>query len=59
MSVSPEQQAEIVEPGHDALELHAINKEYSERDFIFPDEVQKSILQVLRALRHSLSCSFR
>jgi hypothetical protein len=50
MPVAPQQQAEIVEPGDDSLELDAVDEEDRERDFILPDEIQKRILQILRTL---------
>ena len=50
MPVSSQQEAKIIEPGDDSLELDAIDEEDRERDFILPDEIQKCILQILRTL---------
>jgi hypothetical protein len=44
MSVTPQQHAEIIEPGHDALQFHPVDQENGERDFAFADVIEKSVL---------------
>jgi hypothetical protein len=60
VAVAPEQDAKIVEPGHDTLQFYTIDKENSERNLVFADKIQKCVLQVLGAFRcHLLKpCSF-
>ena len=55
MTITPQQDAEVVKPRDDALKLHAIDQKYGQWDFVFSDEVQECILQVLGAFgRHFL-----
>jgi hypothetical protein len=50
MAITPEQDAKVVEPRHDALQFHAIHQEYSQRSLVFPNVVQKRVLEALNAL---------
>jgi hypothetical protein len=53
MSIPAQKDAEIIEPGDDALKLDAIDKEYRQGNFLLPDVVEKGVLKVLRAIaRH-------
>src|SRR5476649_2259834 len=47
--VPSQQHAEIIEPGHDALQLHPVDQKYGERDFCFADVIEEGVLQVLSA----------
>src|SRR5215510_6790203 len=47
MGVAAEQHGEVVEPGDDALELHAVHQEDGDRHFVFADVVQKDVLDAL------------
>ena len=49
MPIPAQQHAEIIEPGHDALQLDPVDQKYGERDFAFSDVIEKGILQVLSA----------
>ena len=50
VSVAPQQHAEIIEPGHHALQLDAVHQEDGERDLVLADVIEKRVLQVLRAV---------
>jgi hypothetical protein len=50
VAIPPQQHTEIVEPGDDALQLDPVDQKYRQRDFVFPDVIEKSILQVLCAI---------
>src|SRR5260221_571623 len=39
VGVAPKQYAEIVEPGNDSLELHAIHEEYGDRGLVLADVI--------------------
>jgi hypothetical protein len=45
VSIAPKQQAEIVEPGDDALKLHAIDQKDRERRLGLANVIEKSVLQ--------------
>jgi len=47
MAITAQQHREIVKPGNDALQLHAIHQEYRDRRFGFANVVQEDILYVL------------
>ncbi len=47
MPVAAQQHAEIVEPGHDALQLHAVDQEDGERSFALADVIEEGVLQIL------------
>jgi hypothetical protein len=44
MAVPAKQNAEIVEPGDDTLQLHTVHEKYREGDFVFADVVEKGVL---------------
>lgn len=46
MSVPPQQDAKIIEPRHDPLELHAIDEKYRQRRLLLPDVIEESILRL-------------
>ncbi len=46
-AVAAQQNAEIVEPGDDALQLDAVDQKDRQRDFLFSDMIEESVLQVL------------
>src|SRR5262249_14227837 len=50
MPVATQQHAEIIEPGNDALEFHAIHQENGEWNFIFADVIEKGVLKILCAV---------
>jgi hypothetical protein len=53
MTVAPKQQTEIVEPGHDALELHSVDQKDRQWRFGFANVIKEGVLQVLCAVcRH-------
>src|SRR6185312_3752304 len=54
MTVAAKQHAKVVEPSHHTLELHAVDQEYSQWDFVLPHKIEESVLQVLC----SFSCHF-
>jgi hypothetical protein len=47
MRVAPQQDTEIIEPGNDALEFHAIHEKYCNGRFVLPDVIQKDVLNIL------------
>src|SRR5690606_38939461 len=47
LTVPAQQNAEIVEPGNDALQLHAVDEEDCERGFRLSDSVEEGVLEVL------------
>ena len=52
LAIAPEQDREIIEPGYDALQLHALHQEYGDGCLLPAKKVQKSVLQIWRlALR--------
>jgi hypothetical protein len=48
VAIPTQQHTEIVEPGDDALQLHAVDKKDRQRNFLFSDVIEESILKVLR-----------
>ena len=50
-SLAFEQNTEIVEPGHDALEFNAVHKEHGQGCFPLPHGVEENVLQVLFFVR--------
>jgi hypothetical protein len=50
MRISPQQDAKIIEPCNDALQLDAVYKENGHRGFVLSDMVQEHVLDVLRFL---------
>jgi hypothetical protein len=47
--ITPQEHTKIVEPGDNALQLHAIDKKDRERNLVLADEIEKSVLEVLGA----------
>ena len=47
MAIAPQQDAEIVKPADDALQLHTIDEKNGQWRFVLPDVIQECILQVL------------
>jgi hypothetical protein len=63
MTIPPEQQAEIVEPGDDSLQLDPVDQEDREWRLGFANMVEEGVLKVLCAVcRHcfclAVSCFF-
>src|SRR3990170_7611817 len=50
MTIPAQENAEIVEPGDDALQFHAIHEEYRHGYFLLPDIVEERVLKILRAI---------
>jgi hypothetical protein len=50
MSISPQQHAKIVKPGHDPLQLYAIDEKNREGDFGLAYMIEEGVLQVLCAI---------
>ena len=48
MPIPPQQNAEIIEPCHDALQFNAVDQENGQRNFCFADVIEESVLQILR-----------
>ena len=44
VTVPPQQHAEIIEPGHDALKLHTVNEEDRERRLVLADVIEEGVL---------------
>src|SRR5439155_22568785 len=51
MCVAAQQYREIIEPGDDALQLHAVHQEYGDRHLALPNVIQENVLNVLRFFR--------
>ena len=47
MSVTAQQQGEIVKPCDDALEFHTVDKKNCNRSLVLPDRVKEHFLNVL------------
>src|SRR5262249_9264176 len=45
--VATQKDAEIIEPGHDALQLNPVDQEDRERSFVLSDMVQEGVLEIL------------
>jgi hypothetical protein len=52
MSIAAQQQAEIVEPGNDALELYAVHEENRKRNLGFTDVIEERVLEIVTLLSH-------
>src|SRR5271166_2349487 len=52
MRVAPQQHAEIIKPGNNALELDAVDEKHGYRCFVLTHMVQKDILNILLLRRH-------
>ena len=54
--IAPKKNAEIVEPGHDPLQLNAIDEKDRKRSLVFPNVIKKGVLQILLLVwSHDLS----
>jgi hypothetical protein len=47
VTVTPQEDTEIVKPRHNALQFDAIDQEYGEGRFLLPDVIEKCVLQAL------------
>src|ERR1700690_1806166 len=47
MGFAAQKHREIIEPGHDALKLDAVDEKYGRRGLVFAQVVEKRILQIL------------
>src|SRR5690606_20184824 len=54
MPVAAQQNAEVVEPVHDALKLDAVDEKYCESRFLLSNVIEEGILQILSAVSHVL-----
>jgi hypothetical protein len=45
VAVPAQQDAEIIEPGHDSLKLHAVHEEDGQRRLVLSDIIEKSVLE--------------
>jgi hypothetical protein len=53
VSIPAQKDTEIVEPRDDALKLHAVDQKDRQGNFVLPDIIEKSVLEILRAIaRH-------
>src|SRR6516165_6959563 len=50
MPVATQQHAKIIEPGDDALQLHATHQKNGEWNFVFADVIEKCVLKILCAV---------
>ena len=57
MAVATQQHAEIIEPGHHALQFDAVHQKDGERNFGFADVIEEGVLQVLCAIGCHGRCS--
>jgi hypothetical protein len=46
-AIATQQQTEIIKPGDDALQFHAVNKKDGDWSFRFPDVIEEGVLQIL------------
>src|SRR6056297_1028469 len=58
LTVAPQQNAEIVEPGNHTLQLDPVDQEYRDRDLGLAHLIEKRVLQILPIRSHSISCLF-
>src|SRR5688572_12970111 len=47
LRIAPKQQAEVVEPGNNALELVPVHEEDRDRDLLLANMIEEGVLQVL------------
>jgi hypothetical protein len=57
VAIPPQQDAEIVEPRHDALEFNAIDQKNRQRNFAFTNVIEKGVLEILCSLGRHCRCS--
>lgn len=50
MPVAAQEDAKVIEPGNDALQLHAVHEEDRQRRFAFANVIEKRVLQILSAV---------
>src|SRR5262249_44593263 len=50
MSIPPQQHAEVIKPGHNALQFDSVHQENGEWYFAFADVIEKGVLQILRTI---------
>jgi len=58
LPVAAQEDAEIVKPGDDALQLHAVDEKDRDRNFRLADVIEKGILQILSVASHVYSPFF-
>src|SRR3712207_8844817 len=59
MPVPAQEDAEIVEPGHDTLELDPVHQEDGQRNFVLADIVEERVLQRSEERRVEKACRSR
>src|SRR6476619_3579521 len=55
--VASQEHAEVIEPGHDALQLHSVHQEDRERCLVLANMVEEGVLEVLCAFGRHCRCS--
>jgi len=50
VTIPPQQDAEIIEPSHDALKFDAVDQKNREWRFALADVIEKSVLKILRSV---------
>jgi hypothetical protein len=59
MTIPAQEDAEIIEPSYNALELHAVHEKYGQRCLVLANMIEKRVLKALRAFcRHGLPRPF-
>jgi hypothetical protein len=56
MTVAPEQQAEIVEPGNNSLQLYSVDQKNRQWRFGFTNVIKEGVLQILCAVGRHCCC---
>jgi hypothetical protein len=58
MRITPQQNGEIIEPGHNTLQFDTVHQEDRDRHLAFADAVQENVLDALRffASHFSIPC---
>jgi hypothetical protein len=56
VAIATQQNAKIIEPSDDALEFDPVYEKNRERDFVFPDMIEKGVLEILSTLARHRSC---
>ena len=52
MTIAAQQHAEVVEPGHDALQFHAVDQKDRQRRLVLAYVVQERVLKTLGSFGH-------
>ena len=47
MPIAAQQNAEIIKPGDDTLQFHAVDQEDCKRHLVFTDKIEKCVLEIL------------